>query len=236
MKSILTLTNDEILLEMSDILGKKYTKAPGREKIGFLTDNPADYVQHGVVNEKELIRLYNESEKLNDLAVTLAINSLRNRKKDLFSLIKLTEKNENILDYGCGTGTHGIACLESGASVLFFDVSNFMLDIVQKRCDSRNFSDYHITDKIDKKNYESFFDKIFCTDVIEHVVDPEKVLNDFVFYLKIGGILHIHVSMHASFERGHLPCALEIWTTKCHKILKDKFIKKSENNYQLIKK
>jgi ubiquinone/menaquinone biosynthesis C-methylase UbiE len=234
-KFILDLSNQEILSEMRQLLGNNKLQIPGREKIGYITNNPKDYFINGQIDELKLKEIYNRSGKLlKDYMITLAINSLRNRKKDLFELIKRQKNNETVLDYGCGVATHGIACAQLGCKVHIMDISDPILMIAISRFMRRNLkADFH---NIDLTIPYNIFDAILCTDVIEHVPNPKKMLYKFIKFLKIGGIAHLSISPHVCYERGHLKQAIDIWNNDCQKILKDKFIKISDNNYKLIKK
>ena len=234
-KYILDLSNREIIEEIRDILGDPKLKPPGRDTIGYITADATEYFKNGEVDADKLVEIYNrEDVHIKKYAVTLAINSIRNREKDLFELIKKMKKGARVLDYGCGSGTHGIASAQKGAKVHFYDISKPMLQLTTARYLRRNlkFTD-HCKDLTIPKNY---FDFIFCADVIEHVPRPDIMLNKFITYLKIGGVAHLHLSDHVNYCRGHLKQSIDIWKGTCQKILKAKFKQLTDNNYKLIKK
>jgi len=234
-KFILDLSNQEILEEMKELIGLESIEVPGREKIGYITEDPNDYLVNGKVDEKKLKLVYNRHGKLlRDYMITLSINSLRNRKKDLFELIKKQTAGNTVLDYGCGVGTHGIACAQKGCYVHFMDISEPMLMITISRLMRRNLK-FNIHDKDITIPYNKF-DTILCTDVIEHIPNPKKMLHLFMRFLKIGGIAHLSISPGVSYERGHLPESIKMWQNECQDILKEKFVQESENNYRLVKK
>jgi 2-polyprenyl-3-methyl-5-hydroxy-6-metoxy-1,4-benzoquinol methylase len=234
-KYILELSNREIINEIRDILGDPKLKPPGRETIGYITADATEYFKNGEVDEKKLAEIYNRQDThIKKYAITLAINSIRNREKDLFSLIKKIKKGDRILDYGCGSGTHGIACAQKGSNVHFYDISTPMLTLTISRYLRRNLKHYpHYYEKTIPRNN---FDYVFCADVIEHVPRPDIMLNNFITYLRVGGVAHLHLSDHVNYCRGHLKQSIDIWKGSCQKILKSKFKQLTDNNYKLIKK
>lgn len=232
-KFILDLTNKEILSEMYKIIGKE--DLPGRDTVGYITNDGSEYFNNNTVDEQKLKSIYNRKDKLmKEYMLTLSINSIRNRKKDLFKLIRKQKPGNIVLDYGCGVGTHAIACAQLGCLVHLMDISDIMLIVAAKRLDRRNLN--YITHRKDFTIPLYYFDTILCTDVIEHVPRPDKMLKKFIEFLKIDGIAHLHISPHVNYERGHLKQSIDIWNNRCQDILKKHFKKLSENNYQLVKK
>ena len=232
-KFILDLKNDEILSEMQNYIGKE--KLPGRATIGFITKNKDEYFKDDIIDEKKLKSIYNRDNKLmKKYILTLSITSLRNRPKDLFKLIRSQKPGKKILDYGCGVATHSIACAQLGCESHIMDISTIMLQVASSRFERRNLNyTAHLKNQTIPYNY---FDTIICTDVIEHVPNPNNMLMGFIKFLKIGGIAHLHISPHVCYERGHLKQAIDIWGGKCQDILKKHFEKISENNYRLVRK
>lgn len=234
MKYILNMTNDEIKQEIREILKQPDLEPQDRAHIGFIADTKSEFMQDGTINEKQLHELYNSGKYIDSYIMTLAINSLRNRKPDLFELIKKTGVGDKVLDFGCGPGAHGIACGQNGAEVFLFDISKKMLDVASKRFKLRKIQAWVVLDR--KVLRDNTFDVILCTDVLEHVVDPLAILKDFVKWLKIGGTAHIHISLGKSYQRGHLPESIERWESECVPYIQQHFKQLSENNYNLIKK
>ena len=88
MKHILQMTNDEVKEEIREILGMPDLEPQDRAHIGFIADTKSDYMNEGKIDEKQLHKLYNDGKYIDGYIMTLAINSLRNRKADLFDMIK----------------------------------------------------------------------------------------------------------------------------------------------------
>lgn len=234
-KHILKMTNEEIISEMRDILKMPKLKPPGRDKIGYITENPDEYIKNGKVDTVSLNKIYSRNTiLLKEYALTLAINSLRNRQSDLFDLIIIQKRGSAVLDYGCGAGAHGIACTQNGAKVGFFDISAEMLNITKARYGRRNL-DYTMYEN-EKHIPFDIFTAILCSDVIEHHPRPDLMLSNFIKYLRIGGVAHLHISPHVNYNRGHLAESITIWNGICKKLLKKHFLRLTKNNYKLIKK
>jgi ubiquinone/menaquinone biosynthesis C-methylase UbiE len=234
-KNILDLTNDEIKEEIRMISGIPDLEPQGRDHIGYIVDDESAYMTDGVIDEEKLHELYNSGKYVDGYIMTLAINSLRNRKRDLFELIKKQKEDMKVLDFGCGTGTHGIACAQKKATVFFYDISAKMLHITYARIAMRRLDGaWLIRDK--EKIEDNFFDTILCTDVLEHIVDPVETIRDFIKWLKVGGVAHLHISLGKSYQRGHLPDSIDKWHSECLPLIVKHFRKISDNNYELIRK
>jgi ubiquinone/menaquinone biosynthesis C-methylase UbiE len=235
LRYILNLTVEEIKHEIRTLLKKPDLEPPDRSKIGYIADSETEYVDNGIVDQEKLKGLYCSSKYIDQYIMTLAINSIRNRKKDLFELINNQNWDNTVLDYGCGTGTHGIACAQNGARVCFYDISETMLQVTVARVITRQIKYTYIIRNEDIL-LENAFTTILCTDVLEHVVNPEKTIEKFIKWLQIGGIAHIHISLGKSYERGHLPESIDKWETECLPLIKKHFKQISENNYELVRK
>ena len=225
-KPILDLTADEALLEISAVLGKKIKL----EKItGRIADSDGDYVKDGVIDHDKLNDLYNNGKYVEEYIATLAVTSLTNRAADLFWLID--RSNGRVLEYGCGTSTHGIACAQRGCEVHAVDVSDKMIEISKKRYKLRDLS--VIIHGPDADLPDNYFDVILCTDVLEHVPDPVSLLHKFIRCMKIGGVAHLHCSKMKNYIKGHLPGAIDAWFSEGVEILNKNFTKISPHNYRL---
>jgi 2-polyprenyl-3-methyl-5-hydroxy-6-metoxy-1,4-benzoquinol methylase len=234
-KFILDMTDEEILDEISLILKHKVVKQT--EQLGWLTDDLEEYVIDNKVDSKKLYELYRSSKKLDAYITTLSIMSLRNRPKDLFKLIRDQTKGKKVLEYGCGTSTHGIACAQLGCEVHICDISQRMMDIANSRYRLRRLDvkQHTISDHFPDTLPNNYFDVIICADVVEHIPDPITLLKHFISWLKVGGIIHLHVSFKVNLYKGHLSQAIRAWKSKGQSILKKKFEKISDHNYKLIK-
>jgi SAM-dependent methyltransferase len=152
------------------------------------------------------------------------------------------EKNLRFLDVGCAPGS--------------------MLDLV-----SKNFPEFEILEGIEiseeaaklskKKGYKvhvgtaetinlnnNFYDLIFMQQVIEHLVDPNKVIKNLYNSLRSGGLLVLEtpglntwdykIFKSGTWEGFHIPRHLNLWTTEgMYKMLKTSGFNNIRHSYKL---
>jgi ubiquinone/menaquinone biosynthesis C-methylase UbiE len=117
-----------------------------------------------------------------------------------FSKMRLTE-NERLLDLGCGEGRHAIsAYITNNLNAVGIDLSVADLKITQER-----FEQFVEPDNNDKSlvitaaNGEHLpfedetFNKVICSEVLEHIPNYEAVLKEISRVLKTGGVAAISV-------------------------------------------
>lgn len=95
--------------------------------------------------------------------------------------------SEHILDVGCGAGNM-LGCIHTG-SLYGIDLSSFLLELAAKRLGTRA--------NLQKANAEAIpfddntFDKVFCSEVLEHTLRPQRVIDEMHRVLKTDGICAI---------------------------------------------
>ncbi|MDY6968761.1 MAG: class I SAM-dependent methyltransferase [Spirochaetota bacterium] len=116
-------------------------------------------------------------------------------------------KGDMILDAGCGDGRHSFECIARGASVCSMDIDieslkktsyvlNYMKEIGDAHKDSR--FQVHIGDALRLPFREETFDRIICSEVMEHVSDDNLACSELVRTLKKGGRIAITVPTYFS--------------------------------------
>lgn len=94
----------------------------------------------------------------------------------------------SVLDYGCGIGIFTYFLSQyKGFHIDAVEFPGLTLDWVQYKCDSPNVKTTSLFDYEWNKKY----DIVMCTHVIEHVPDPEQLLNECMNATKGGGLLWI---------------------------------------------
>ena len=90
-----------------------------------------------------------------------------------------------LLDLGCGSGYSSLRLAESGYRVLGMDISEKFLDRAASRIG--NQLQYTIGDALEMPFADQSFDGIASFDMIEHVVDAERVFREVDRTLRPGG-------------------------------------------------
>lgn len=109
-----------------------------------------------------------------------------NTRFDIIDLVPYN-KNNKVLEIGCGKGATLLELKRSGKAKYIVGVD--IVDLYQEK-----FLDKFICCNIENEIYklpfsENFFDVIICADVLEHLIDPWKVVKGLKKYLKSGGYL-----------------------------------------------
>lgn len=100
-------------------------------------------------------------------------------------------EKSNLLDYGCGNGTHDIYFMEKGINVCGVDISEKAIEICNKRIEDGKF---YLVDKDNdllKDIFNEKFDIIFANQVLYYLSDEElqKKLYDMNDVLNENGIV-----------------------------------------------
>ena len=108
-------------------------------------------------------------------------------------------KGISILDIGCGGGLLSEPLARLGAEVVGIDASKKNIDIAKHHLKKSNLKiEYH--DKSPENfNYEKKFDVILNMEIVEHVEDISKFINQSNKFLKNNGIMFI-ATINRTFE------------------------------------
>jgi len=110
--------------------------------------------------------------------------------------IKRNDGEINVLDVGCGTGAFSIGLSLRGYKTLGLTWDEYDTIYARARakiCKADNCS-FEIQDarKLDQRtDLFNRFDYIVCTENIEHILNDQKLINDFYHCLKAGGKLFL---------------------------------------------
>lgn len=98
-------------------------------------------------------------------------------------------KNKIILDFGCGDGALAYLLWKKGAKEVY-GVDNSEIAIkyaIEKHKQHKTDCHFELITNYETIFEENYFDFVICTDVIEHVLEPLRLLNEIKRVMKTGG-------------------------------------------------
>jgi SAM-dependent methyltransferase len=110
-------------------------------------------------------------------------------RKELLELIPMSNREGTLLEVGAAGGRTLVYAKENGFANKVYGIE--LCKIENSFQNDKKIDSFLIRDieKIELPYKENFFDVILCADVLEHLVDPWKVLSELRLYLKDGGVL-----------------------------------------------
>lgn len=98
--------------------------------------------------------------------------------------------NKNVIDVGCGGGILSEALAASGAKVTGIDLAPQSIEVAKLHLHESNLDvNYECVNIIDKANLEAgTYDVVTCMEMLEHVPDPQIIIDNCAKLLKPGGI------------------------------------------------
>lgn len=111
----------------------------------------------------------------------------RQRYKLIHSLLKIN-KNECVLDLGIGGGLNAISLMREGFQVIGTDISKVGVKKASKRARKLNLpSEFVLADGAYIPFKSETFDKILCTEVLEHILNDKMAMGEISMVLKKHG-------------------------------------------------
>jgi len=115
-------------------------------------------------------------------------------------------KGDIILDSGCGEGRHSFECLSRGAKVFSMDMdleslkkSKYTLESIRRnQCKNDGIYLVHKGDALNLPFKNNTFDRIICSEVMEHVKDDDLACREISRVLRDGGRVAITVPTYFS--------------------------------------
>lgn len=109
--------------------------------------------------------------------------------KGLLRLIKQARKARNILECGCGAGSTIRLLWHKRAQFSGIDISRYAIE--KAKTDWRDEDNVFFTvGNVEKLPFvDNSFDFVYSAYVMEHVFNPEKMINEMIRVLKVGGCL-----------------------------------------------
>ncbi len=115
----------------------------------------------------------------------------KNRLKKILKLANL-KTNEKVLDLGCGEG-YLISLMSEDISIVGVDISKTALKKAENITKNKNNVKLEFGNAY-KTNYpDKYFDKITCSEMLEHIPEPKKAIVEIHRLIKDDGLVVISV-------------------------------------------
>jgi len=148
---------------------------------------------------KELKEFYNSSEGY--------LSHLNEKRGDYFDYyfafidryLKKLDKNSRILEIGCGDGftTYSLSKRYPQFSFTGIDISKKFIDYARNNFKNNNLS-FKVSDSLELSFKDNSFDAVISTDVLEHISDVPKFLDEYLRVTKKNGLMIIVTGNHFS--------------------------------------
>jgi|GEM_PF-1263729 len=117
------------------------------------------------------------------------------------------KSSDNILEIGCGEGYYTNKLLEKTNNVTATDIAEKFLEKARKNTDNRAIK--YIACPAEKLPFpDNFFDKVFISEVIEHLLDWEVGIKEIFRVLKPGG--YVVITTPSKFSYFNILCHVRI--------------------------
>jgi ubiquinone/menaquinone biosynthesis C-methylase UbiE len=113
------------------------------------------------------------------------IRWIEKRRRDLVLKFLQTESHHTVLDVGCGAGN--VLAGIGNCNIVGIDLSEYLLLKCRERLNGRGY--LGIADAQCLPFKDSSFDRVICSEVIEHVVAPTLLLSEIARVMKKDGIV-----------------------------------------------
>ena len=113
------------------------------------------------------------------------------RLKKIIRFAKLKPKNQ-VLDLGCGEG-HLISLMPNDVSIVGIDISKYALNRAKETLKDKKNVELKFANAYQTNLPSNYFDKIICSEVIEHVPEPRKIIREVHRLVKDNGLVVVSV-------------------------------------------
>lgn len=105
-----------------------------------------------------------------------------------------------LLDLGCGTGRHTLEISRQDCEIVAADLSRvdllkarYLLEMMRRRAEARARVHFALADGFYLPFASGRFDRVICTETLEHVRDDAALIGEMVRVLRLGGLLAVSV-------------------------------------------
>lgn len=112
------------------------------------------------------------------------------------------QRGETVLDIGCGNARDIVPILRAGARIVGVDLSEGMIGQARRDLAAAGYADvveFEVGDATQLRFQAGSFDKVLCSEVIEHIPDAAAAIAEIRRVLKPGGRLVLSTPNQASW-------------------------------------
>lgn len=105
---------------------------------------------------------------------------------------KHLKKSDKILDLGCNSGQLSLKISKNASQIVGIDLDSRLIEIARSQAESKNISNvkFFSGDLNNKLRYKNnIFDKVICSDVLEHLTKRDFAISEIRRVLKPKGLL-----------------------------------------------
>jgi len=144
-------------------------------------------------NEAEMLSYYSHYYHEDNLSFSSITQA---RFNTLLATFETYRESNRILDIGCGAGHFLKVAMESGWGAYGNEIASGALEQLSRIGVKPFFGE------VQSANYpDQFFDVVYCSEVLEHLVDPVSLLSESLRILRRGGLLYLTTPNYDSLSR-----------------------------------
>jgi len=180
--------------------------------------------------EKQFIKFYQNSK--NYLKAIAFYNQTARKLRLIEKMLKVIKSLSNvkkIVDYGCGVLSDSLFLSSLGYKVAAMEIDSKIFKFAEYRLNKYQMKSLSLTEIKNEGENCPKCDLILCLDVLEHVYDPYKVLNNF-FKTKCKYILMSIAFKAHNEDQGGIPYHTNYSIAKIEKYIEENGYKKQKLN------
>lgn len=147
----------------------------------------------------EMVKKYHSEGTLFESANPILRYIEKTRAKTIIKFAKISS-NDTAIDVGCGEG-YMLSLFPKAQQIIGFDISNVALERARSILNDRNDVEFIKGDGQNIQLDDNSFDVTICSEMLEHVPEPKRVISELHRILKPGGRLVVSIPDEKRIKR-----------------------------------